>query len=107
MKALLIDRLGFERIEPQAVGETFIVPRKFVPGQSEFRRFGSVMRGGEEFMEYREVDDMDEELKRQHSVNDYLRGEIRRLEGSVRYLEQENGAIALKMHRSSHATEKK
>lgn len=108
MRALLVDRLGFERIEPgAAAGEKYIVPRKFVPGQSVFHVYGPVYRGGEEIMEYREVDDMPEELKRVHETVGYLRGEIRRLEGTVRTLEQENGALALDLRRTSHATEKK
>jgi hypothetical protein len=100
MKALLVDRLGFERVtKEEALGHTFIVPRRFVPGQSEFKWFGPIHRDGEELIEYREADDMAEEMKQAHSMTEYLRGEVRRLEGVVRRLEQENGALALELKR--------
>jgi hypothetical protein len=103
MKALLVDRLGFERIETGLAGERIIVPRKFVDGQSEFHIYGPVHRNGEELMEFREVDDMTEELQKAHSTANYLRGEIRRLEGTIRHLEGENGALALQIHRTPRA----
>lgn len=99
MRALLVDRLGFERIADEAAGIRYHVPRKFVPGTSDFHRYGPVRRNGEEFMEYREADDMSEELKKEHDHVAYLRGEIRRLEGRVRSLEEENGGLALALHR--------
>ena len=83
-RALLVDRLGFERIEPEAAGNRYIVIRRFVPGQSEFEWYGPVVRNGEELIEYREVDDMSAELKEAHRRSDYLRTEIRRLEGRLR-----------------------
>lgn len=98
-RALLVDRLGFERIEAEALGNRYIVRRRFVPGQSEFEWFGPVIRNGEELIEYREVDDMAEELKSAHRHSDYLRGEVRRLEGQLRDLEGENAALALELHR--------
>lgn len=99
MKGLLVDRLGFERLVENAEGHTFVVPRRFVPGQSHFERFGPLMRNGEEVIEYREKDDMEEELRRAHSMSEYLRSEVRRLEGTVRSLEAENGRMALDLHR--------
>lgn len=104
MRALLVDRLGFERIEREAAGNRWIVPRRFQPGQSEFEWFGPVTRNGEELIEYREVDDTAEELKAVHRHSDYLRGEVRRLEGRLVDLEGENAALALELHRKGKRT---
>lgn len=101
MKGLLVDRLGFERIVQHAEGHTFVVPRRFGPGQSHFEWYGRVERNGEELIEYREKDDMAEELKRAHSMSEHLRGEVRRLESIVRNLEAENGRLALDLHRGA------
>ncbi len=100
MKAILVDRLGFERIFDDAAGNKIIVPRRFVPGQSEFHRYGPAVRDGKDVYEYREVDDMSEEMKKAHSMADYLRSEIRQLQGTIRSLQEENGAMALELRRA-------
>lgn len=101
MKAILVDRLGFERAFDDAAGDRIIVPRRFVPGQSEFHWYGPTVRDGEQVYEYREVDDMAEEVKKAHSMADYLRGEIRQLQGTIRNLQEENGEMALELRRAS------
>ena len=105
MKGLLVDRLGFERIVDGADGVKVIVPRRFAPGTSEFHWHGPVVRDGEELHEFREVDDMSEELKREHSTIAFLRDRVRALEGTIRGLNEENGALALDLRRSTSAKE--
>lgn len=101
MKALLVDRLGFERVldESFAAGDFIVVPRKFVLGQSEFRHFGRVTRDGEEFAEFREVDDMTAELKKAHGTIDWMRGEVRSLERTIRDNDGELARMSLDLRR--------
>ena len=88
MRGLLVDRLGFERIVEDAAGHTWVVPRRFVPGESHFKWYGTIRRGNEE-------------MKRAHSMAEYLRREVRQLEGTIKNLREENGELALELRRSS------
>lgn len=99
MRALLVDRLGFEKILSAAEGNTIIYPRKFERGESSFVCVGRTAREGEEFSEYREVDDMAEELVHAYSSLEYARRECRRREARITSLESENGELALSLHR--------
>lgn len=104
MKVLLVDRLGFERVTTGDVCKSWIVPRRFQPGQSVFEWYGKAIRDGDEVIEYRERDDTSEELKAVHETADYLRREIRRLKSVIRGLEEENGAMALELRRKGART---